>query len=341
MREVYVLDNTSEDERLERAWRLGTAVDEWKANLPFLMGRIKLSLLNHTYRRQATLLQLAHWHAQILVYRPFLTAAYPSEREKKRIADLAIRNCVDAARALLAVTVSLAREQSGRDKSHFHTILYAHHATYCAAAVVFVLPHFRERQQLLLGGSHRFKPEFDVRLSELAQRAVKALTDDTNQYSPARRWAVILEELRDEAARQVPKEPQGTAHGSGTGEEGVSDPTSPDEQRLEDAIAAHWEASMIRGNRGDNDAPSAEPVPVIIPRHWDKWNTTDWLDLDSAVSFMLFILFLLGTNGPVSRLLVQFPPLRRTTFLSPLPTPEQRLSNAAPLFNHHPLAQAL
>jgi hypothetical protein len=289
MREVYILGDTSEDERLERAQRLGTAVDDWKAKLPFLLGSIKLSLLQQTYRRQATLLQLAHWHAQILVYRPFLTAAYPSDREKKRVADMAIRNCVEAARALLAATVNLAREQSARDKSHFHTILYAHHVTYSAAAVVFVLPHTRERQKLLAGGAHNHKPESDAKLFELAQKAIKALVDDTNRYSPARRWAVILEELRDEAARQVPKDPQGSeADGNG-------DLESPDEQLLEDILRAHWAAGVApRVSVGNNDATAAEPVPAIVPRLWDKWKTTDWLDLDSAVSFMVLIFFVYG-----------------------------------------------
>lgn len=296
MRQVYTLDpEVSEDERLERAWRLGAAVEDWKAKLPYLMGRIKLSLLHLTYRRQATLLQLAHWHAQILVYRPFLTAAYPSDREKKRIADQAIRNCVEASRALLAATVNLAREQSERDKSHFHTILYAHHVTYSAAAVVFILPHIRERQRLHSGGAHNLKPETDARLFELAQKAIKAMVENTNKYSPARRWAVILEELRDEAARQVPGEYHQANQGNLASEQdGDAELESPDEQLLEDVLRAHWDADLVRESLRNNDATAAEPAPPIVPRLWDKWKTTDWLDVDSAVSSMM--VFLLTIN---------------------------------------------
>jgi len=308
MRDVYTLYEIPEETRLERAWSLGLQIEQWRTQLPFLMSQIKPSLLNLTYRRQALLLQLAHWHAQMLAYRPFLTATYPYNREKRRIADAAIRNCTEAARATLCMALNLAREQGERDKSHFHTILYAHHLTYCAAAVAFILPHVRERQRIINADSRYQKlqkPETDLRLYELANRAIRALVRDTNPYSPARRWAVILEELRDEAVMQVPflqqllqqqpqqQLPQQPQQHQETAAAADEDLGSPNEQLLEDALRAHWEVDLARESVGFNGGAShaqnpqanhPEVMPQIVPRHWDKWKTTDWLDLDSAVS---------------------------------------------------------
>jgi hypothetical protein len=329
LRQVYTLEDIPEDERLESALRLGKTLEDWKAQLPLLMGGVKPSLLHFTWRRQHNMLQLTHWHAQILIYRPFMTAPYPADRQSRRTTDVAVRTCIEAARMTLAMTTQLARERGERDKSHFHTLLYAHHVTYIAACVVYLIPHFRERQKLFGGGSHKYRPESDVRLTEAANKAVKALVDGTNEYSPARKWAVILDELREEVARQVPmpadqgteqpnQEDQGPEQAS-ISREGNE---SPGEQLLEDALRAHWEADLAREgpqNRSANSETPAEPAPIISSRLWDKWKTTDWLDLDSAVSPVVLCLWI-GANF-ASRPLARFPLSRRMLFPS-LPDPD-------------------
>jgi hypothetical protein len=258
MRQVYTLDDVPEDGTLESALRLGKAVDEWRAQLSFLMSVVKPSLLYFTWRRQQNLVQLAHYHAQMLVYRPFLTAPYPTDREKKQTTDPAIRTCIEAAR----VTVNLAREQAEQDKSHFHTLLHPHHLTYTAASILFLVPHVRDRQKSVGGGvHHNYRPETDLKLTELANKAVKALVQGTNQYSPARRWAVILEELQEEAARQIP---QDTAPGNGQNNETRGgDLNALDEQLLEYALRAHWEADIAREAMGGQPSTAA---PRQVPR---------------------------------------------------------------------------
>lgn len=301
MREVYSLNDTSEEERLERAWKLATVIDEWKAQLPFLMGSMKVTLLELTYRRQAILLQFAYWHAQMLVYRPFMTAPYPWDREKKRIADIAIRNCIEAARSTLSVAILLARQQSERDMSHFHTIFYAHYVTYLACSIIYIIPHIRQRQKLLDTTPSGVPPRYhradtDAKFYHQAQRALKALAQSTNRFSPARRWALILEELRDECTRQVPTDQAAPQDGDGGGsrdgdEDGDDDDDaqSPNAQLLEDALRAHWAADIARESLRENDVndadADAEPVPTIVPRLWDQWKTADWLDFDAAVGF--------------------------------------------------------
>ncbi|KAL1838766.1 hypothetical protein VTJ49DRAFT_2228 [Mycothermus thermophilus] len=206
--QVYTLDDKSEDDRLARAVQLGEALEECKQGWPFLMSKVKPSMLQIGYRRQHTMLRLAYWHAQILAYRPFLTAPYPNDPETRRTADMAIYTCLEAARAALSTSLRLARVQAESDNSHFHTLLYLHHITFVAAAAVYVAPHIRERQKLLGGDQpslFRHSDESMAYLYALAQDATKALVQGTNSYSPARLWAVILKELRQEAAAQIPQ----------------------------------------------------------------------------------------------------------------------------------------
>ncbi|KAK3304671.1 fungal-specific transcription factor domain-containing protein, partial [Chaetomium strumarium] len=289
LREVYTLDDTSEHERLEHAWRLGKALEDWKAQLPYLMSSMDPSRLHITWRRQRDTLQLAHWHAQILVYRPFMTAPYPAaDLQQKQRVDSAVRTCIEAARAALDVTINLARKQADGEESHFHTLMFAHYVMYCAIAVIFLIPYIRARQGNSGGPCDEETEEADDDLLELAEEALKALAKETNQYSPARLWAVILEDLRAEVDRQLTKDSYQEAEQD---PESRSDDLKPtDEQPLEDALRAHWEAELAEETtispNADSSSSKAASQPAIptFSRLWDKWKTTDWLDLDSAVS---------------------------------------------------------
>ncbi|KAH6622706.1 fungal-specific transcription factor domain-containing protein [Chaetomium tenue] len=340
-RQVYTLDDVPEAERLESALRLGKAVDELRAQLPPLMAAVKPSLLHFTWRCQQNLMQLAHFHAQMLVYRPFLTTAYPTDREKQQTTDFAIRTCIEAARATLTIAVNLAREQAERDKSHFHTLLHPHHLTYIAASILFLVPYVRDRQRASGSRTHpNYRPETDAKLAELANKAVKALVQGTNQYSPARRWAVILEELQEEVARQLSQDR--APSNEQTNETRGGDLDALDEQLLEDALRAHWEADIAREAAGDqpvNNGTPASPAPALVTRLWDKWKTTDWLDFDSAVGDVAFALDIKLTL--LLRPLARFPPLRMATSLS-LPNPKlPACRRHAPKHNIQPLVMYL
>jgi hypothetical protein len=193
---------------------------------------------------------------------------------------------------------------------------------YVAASVTLLIPRVRERQRLFGGGYQNHKHETDVRLYELAQKAIKALAEGTGEHSPARKWAVILEEMREEAFRQGPNDRE---QGAEEQREGSQDAIgSPDEQILEDALRAHWEADIARGalvNRSLYSDTPAECAPSIAARLWDKWKTTDWLDLDSAVRVTVVCF---GSMTDSARLLVRLPHLRRRMFPSRQPTPEYR-----------------
>ncbi|KAK4185813.1 fungal-specific transcription factor domain-containing protein [Podospora australis] len=302
LREVYPLRDIHCDWRLDCALRIGKEIDECKSKLPFLMSNLKPSMLHTIFRRQATLLRLAHCHAKILVYRPFITASYPPEGEKKDLTDSAIKSCVEAARLALNACVGLAREQDKRDKSHFHAIVYAHHVGFVAACVIFMLPHIRSRQRLFGGPNFRGYEKADPKLVEQAEKCITALAVETNRYSPGRRWAIVLEELRAEVARQVTGEREASREQQNGDEPDEDDQEdgpagsdeehsgSPNEQLIEDALRATFHVDFPPQPVPDQahqppqngEQPPPAPLPVVTPRPFDKWTVTDWLDLDSA-----------------------------------------------------------
>ncbi|KAK0634329.1 hypothetical protein B0T17DRAFT_586197 [Bombardia bombarda] len=230
--DVYSFREISETDRLASARRYIKELETWKACLPWLLSHLRVTMLLPIFRRHSTLLKIAHHHAQILVLRPFLTSPYPrgTKQEKRAYHDI-IRGLVEAYRFIFVTFNGMQRDL---DQSHFHALWYPSQVAYCAIAIMWMLSHIRERQRDIC----------------------------TNEYSPGRKWAVILEELRVETARQVP----------------VFE--DPPEQALAYALRAHWEADI----NPSNTATDEPPIPFAPPRLCDEWKMTDWIDLDAAAS---------------------------------------------------------
>lgn len=307
LHQVYSLREIPDQQRIDSALRIGKEVQQWRDELPYLLRNLKPTLLLPLFQRQMVFIRIAHCHATILAYRPFLTTPYPQSAELKEATDYAIRECVDAARISLSVVTGLGRTE---DNAQFVTLWYPHQVAYCAAVVLIILPHIRERQKLFGGPHYRGHEVMDGKLHKLVERGIKMLASDTSPYSPARKWATILEELKREVTRQTghvfPSLASGTnkkathentpADGEENGEEEEdeeaeneveeADGMSPDEQLLlEDALRAHWAAEMV-GSVQDQvaDQEGEATTPGFTRRLWDDWTFTDWADLDSAVS---------------------------------------------------------
>ncbi|KAL2264227.1 hypothetical protein VTK26DRAFT_59 [Humicola hyalothermophila] len=255
MREVYPLDDTPEEERLERAWKLAATIEEWRAQVRPLLGAVKVSFLQLTYRRQAMLLRFAPWHAQMLVYRPFMTATYPLGLEKRRIADAAIRICVNAARSAVSLANLLIHPHNERQMRYFDTSFFAQHVTYCAALVIFLIPHIRQSDKsywkpTLLAG--RF-----ARTSTPRQRRMRSTTSMPKELSEHCLKTLIRFRLlvdapsssRSCATRRLAKFPW----------------TKLQRKLLEDALRRHWEAHIPRETMSINTVTGAEAPPSYCP----------------------------------------------------------------------------
>lgn len=318
LHEVYSLRDIPDQQRIDSVLRIGKEVEKWWDELPYLLKNLKPTLLLPLFKRQMMLIRIAHCHATMLACRPFITAPYPQAGELKEATDNAIRECHDAARISLSMITGLYRSEGYKQ---FGTLWYPHQVAYCAAAVLIILPHVRKRQEQCGGRHWRGHAIMDARLHKLANRGIKMMAEDTPPWSPARKWAVILEELKKETTRQTghkfpdhPNAPNKNAtnedgapadedeneedgEGEGEGEEEAENEVqaegpSPDDQLLEDARRAHWAAENL-GVPVQDQAEDQQETEAATPerRLWDNWAFTDWADLDAAVSELVMVCF--------------------------------------------------
>ncbi|KAJ3542047.1 hypothetical protein NM208_g4310 [Fusarium decemcellulare] len=271
-KEVYSIKPISEQERVAAAYRLGKEVNAWKESLPPHLGSVRYHMLALDFRRQSVVLKFAYYHAIVHANRLFLLGKLDMTSEPQ------VAECIGAARGVLELVDSLAAEGS-----YIHATWWIHYVTFCALVVSRVWDIQRRRQ----GISLRTEDDHSSFL-QLAERCQGYLANATMSNSLSRRYAVILEEFRAEV----------------TGPQQQQDPSR---QVPQDSSILNTETSRP-GNPITNELPrilprpvsEAEAQPTELPlqgdfnqlnSHFlDDWQTTDWLDLDSAAfeSFMDF-----------------------------------------------------
>ncbi|KAF5008053.1 hypothetical protein FDECE_5635 [Fusarium decemcellulare] len=252
-REIYTLRDISETERLAATNKLMQRVREWHANLPLHLGSIHPSMLIPSYRRQATVLKLAHSHAIMHANRLFLLGN-PSEAYESQIED-----CIRAAKAVLETVDQLSQEGT-----IFHAFWWTHYVTFCALVVAYMWEIQQRRTK-------RWNERQDgIRLIELAERCHTHLAQATASNSPSRRYAVILEEFRNAATSSntrplLPAEQTETM--PDVSQNGIS----------ENPLSINAMTGM------NGQAIGSDNISVLNDAHlFDDWHTTDWLDLDSS-----------------------------------------------------------
>ncbi|KAL3964986.1 hypothetical protein ACCO45_001990 [Purpureocillium lilacinum] len=182
-REVYSIKNIPEGDRVAAAHRLIQEVDEWRSSLPAHLGSVPPRMLIMSYRRQATVMKIAHSHAVMHASRLFLLGD-PSRHENH------VRGCVAAARTVLETVDGMAKEGP-----IFHAFWWTHYVTFCALVVVYIWEIQQRRANSAVQQQR-------TSLLNLAERCHTHLAHATATNSPSRRYAVILEEFRKTALCQ-------------------------------------------------------------------------------------------------------------------------------------------
>ncbi|KAK1143943.1 hypothetical protein N8T08_005852 [Aspergillus melleus] len=179
-REVYSVNDLSNQDRLAAANRLGRELHEWRAGLPPHLGTVKPSTLVPSFRRQAVALQLAYSHALIHANRPFLMSEAASENANE---------CISATKASL----ELVNRMAG-DTTLFHSFWWTHYVIFCALAVVYVW----EIQRTTRSSGETYDAD---QIFDLAEECRGHLRRASTGLSQNQRYSVILDELRSEAQR--------------------------------------------------------------------------------------------------------------------------------------------
>ncbi|KAK8182077.1 fungal-specific transcription factor domain-containing protein [Phyllosticta capitalensis] len=177
------------------------ALDEWRVRLPpLLSGCIKPSSLILIFRRQSTVLKLAHAHAVMLVNRPFLLSA-GADPVLQGFAD----DCLNAARTVLELVLAFFAE--GQPVASFW---FTQHIAFNALAVIYIhLLHARPRHHAQLTPSsstssppslhpHAPEPASSTSLLALADATTQQLATIAEASAPSVRYSIILDELRQD-----------------------------------------------------------------------------------------------------------------------------------------------
>ena len=172
MREVYTLGARSDEDRLASAVLLSKQVEGSKICIPTHLSAFHPTSMLPIFRRQSTLLRIAHYHALILAHRPFILYPYPKEpAERQAVHGHHIKECIDAAMSAIHAIHAIA---CGRDRMQFRSLFYVHKVAFVAASALLVIPVARLHQKAS-PGCKRTHDATDKKARELVDTAISFL----------------------------------------------------------------------------------------------------------------------------------------------------------------------
>lgn len=199
-KEQYAIHRISDRQQIEASCARGQEVASWHSQLPpFISGAIQASSLIPVFRRQLTVLRLAHFHALMFITRPLLLRdlaknlpEYTFQYRKQ------LRICVQAAKDAVDLVLTFVQENQ-----FFPSFWYTQYITFNGLSIIYIyLIQVKKRR---IPGDHELNEQS---LFELAESGQHHLAQASARNAPAWRYSVILEGLRTEASRAV-KTPAG------------------------------------------------------------------------------------------------------------------------------------
>ncbi|OAL19671.1 hypothetical protein AYO22_09543 [Fonsecaea multimorphosa] len=209
--QVYPLRRVSQDERLLQAQRITADLAAWKKELPPFLGIIPASSLIPKFQRQSLTLHLAHAHAAIHANRPFLLSNFANTSNPPYLPQQAVNyisDCVTAARSIVDIL-----ETFDGNGIPFHSWWFTQYVSFCAVAVIYIYA-IQQHQKLIstptavISNETSFQPSIAVSSKErdwfaVAESCQQRLAEAARENSPGKRYAIVLEELRQEMYRHL------------------------------------------------------------------------------------------------------------------------------------------
>ncbi|KAI3394096.1 hypothetical protein diail_3220 [Diaporthe ilicicola] len=190
LKDLYPIWPLSTSTRLKVAAQYSTRLRNWYQEMSEFLdsSRINTSLLLPIYQRQRHVLNLAYWHATILTQRPFLLNKFGPVRTSANTSQVEdrVKECLQAALNICDLVDELINARM-MFKAFWFTSYYA----FCAAVVLYV---FSIQQKTSTPAVH------DRHLS-VATRCQEQMSMIAEEHSLARRYCLVLDELRKEAIR--------------------------------------------------------------------------------------------------------------------------------------------
>ncbi|KAF2274656.1 uncharacterized protein EI97DRAFT_459936 [Westerdykella ornata] len=203
LRDLYPIRPPSMPLRIELAAKYSTQLVEWRSRLSRFLDAegIDSSLLLPLYQRQRNVLNLAYYHTMLLVHRPFLLSNFASlsniGARPGQVSNIDtsenITQCLDAALSIVRIV-----DEIFQSSQIFRAFWFTQYYAFCAVVVIYI---YRIQQQHSVDSG---KSEEYFAAGQRCQAQLSSLTD-TDCLS--KRYCLVLEELRLEAARQTTGSP--------------------------------------------------------------------------------------------------------------------------------------
>ncbi|KAL6237046.1 hypothetical protein BDW75DRAFT_249516 [Aspergillus navahoensis] len=213
LRELYGIRRTTLQSQSAAAAKHGAKLAQWRHEISAFVDLPSVDMLMLTYQRQYTVLNLAFYHAQILLYRPFIlkdfkNLALPASHESNHFSESVsenIRHCLEAAMKITSILRDLC--ENGK---MYQTFWFTHYYAFSAIVVLYV--------HIIQSYTHA-SAEASLTHFRAGERAQHHLATCGSQSSFAQRYAMVLEELRKEAQKCMQQKQQSAAANCNPGQE--------------------------------------------------------------------------------------------------------------------------
>ncbi|KAE8378035.1 fungal-specific transcription factor domain-containing protein [Aspergillus bertholletiae] len=194
LHDLYGIQRLALATQASAATKYGAEMAQWRRELSEFLDLPSVNLLKVTYQRQYTVLNLAFYHALILLYRPFLLKGFtpltkdPSGRNDglQGTIDQNIKSCLEAAMKV----VSIVRDMCTNGRM-YRAFWFTHYYAFSAIVVLYV--HF------IRSRSRQSTPSADLAYYMAGKQGQDDLASCGSQSSFSQRYVMVLEELRKEA----------------------------------------------------------------------------------------------------------------------------------------------
>ncbi|KAE8359476.1 fungal-specific transcription factor domain-containing protein [Aspergillus caelatus] len=196
LHDLYGIQRSTLTAQASAAAKYGAEMAQWRKELSEFLDLPNVNIMKITYQRQYTVLNLAFYHAQILLYRPFLLKGFtlltkePSRRNDKLqgTIDQNIKSCLEAAMKV----VSIVHDLSAKGRM-YRAFWFTHYYAFSAIVVLYV-HYIRSR-------SRQSTTDADTTYYMAGKQGQDDLASCGSQSSFSQRYVMVLEELRKEAQK--------------------------------------------------------------------------------------------------------------------------------------------
>ncbi|EHA21344.1 hypothetical protein ASPNIDRAFT_191550, partial [Aspergillus niger ATCC 1015] len=198
LHDMYGVHRGGSQAEVSAAAQHGAELTRWRQEISSFLDTPNVDLLMLTYQRQYTVLNLAFYHAKILLYRPFILRNFgmvsrerPRDDSFNRPVNDCIEICLDAAMKIAAIIRELCEK-----RRMYNTFWFTHYYAFSAIMILYI-------RVIQLSAQRGNAGDNCLKYLQTGECAQKDLASCSSHSSFVQRYVVVLEELRQEARMAV------------------------------------------------------------------------------------------------------------------------------------------